>query len=106
MKLSEMPLDKARECMVELTPLLGALVSDPEVMAFFGDKEGKKGANPIVEMISFVGKLMQDHYEALVCILAALSGESQGKIRGMSLGNVIQMAKSVYDEDLQRFFTA
>lgn len=102
MKLSNMPLDKARDCLVELTPHLGALVSDPEVLAFF---DGKKQENPIASLIAFVGKMMRDHYDALVCILSVLTGESQETIRLKPVGEVIALAKGVYDEDLKRFFT-
>lgn len=103
MKLSEMPMDKARDCLVELTPHLGALVADPEVVAFF---DGKKQENPIASLIAFVGKMMRDHYDALVCILSALTGESQEAIRKKPVVDVIALAKGVYDEDLRRFFTS
>lgn len=103
MKLSNMPLDKARDCLVELTPHLGAVVSDPEVLAFF---DGGEKDNPIASLIAFVGKMMRDHYDALVCILSALTGESQEAIRQKPAGEVIALARGVYDEDLMHFFTS
>ena len=104
MKLSEMPLDKARDCMVELAPCLSALTSDPEVLAFFDGE--KRGDNPIAEIIGLVGKLLKDHYETLVMILSVLSGESKAAIRKKPVSEVIALARSVYDEDLRRFFTS
>jgi hypothetical protein len=103
MKLINMSLDKARDCLVEMTPYLGALVSDPEVLAFF---DGGKKDNPIASLIAFVGKMMRDHYDALVCILSVLTGESQDAIRQKPAGEVFVLAKGVYDEDLKRFFTS
>lgn len=102
MKLSEMSLDQARNCMVELTDSLGAIAQDEEVLAYFD--ETRKG-NSIVDLINLVGKLLRDHYANLVTVLSALTGESAKAIREKSAGEVIALAKDVYDQDLKRFFT-
>lgn len=104
MKLTEMPLDKARDCFVELAPHLGALAADPDVMSYF---KGEKQENPLASLVDLAGRLMRDHYEALVCILSALTGEPKAAIRQTPAVEVFQLIKSVvHDEDLKALFTA
>lgn len=104
MKLSNMPLDKARDCLVELAPHLSVLVSDPDVLAFFDDSRERD--NPIVEIINFAGKVMREHYETLLIVLSLLTGEGVDVIRAKPVGEVIALARSVYDKDLKSFFTS
>lgn len=101
MKLSEMPLDKARACMVELTEALGVLAQDEDVAAYLS---GERKGNDIVNLLALVNKLMRDHYGSLVIVLSVLSGVSKQDLRKMTMAEVVELAKGVFDEDLKRFF--
>jgi len=110
MKISEMPLKKLRNILLQITPEITAILDD------FTSIEGmrKKPDDISVEEAAKLGvKIIKEYinlfltrqYESIVMVLAALYSVSIDEIEDKSLNEIIEMIEeTLQDKLLLRFF--
>lgn len=110
MKLSDIKGDRLFDLMAEITEPLCEIASDDALMQGIGaDSEQGEGtrAYAIRKVRSIVPRLMKDHRQSLVRVLAALKGVTPCEyLEGLTLASLLEdVYDMLNDEDLPSFLS-
>lgn len=113
MKLSELSTDRALDVLCELSPYVGNITNDEDVVGTIGKvMEGGRELNQYGQVIRLVGRvgeivplLLKTHRDDVYGILSVMNERSMAEIATQKLTDTIKQVRALLqDEDLLVFF--
>lgn len=105
MDISEMPTERAFECMARMAPYVAEIAGDArlaEAKRALREKEG--GATNGDFMAAIYPLLMREHREAVCGIAAALSGRSVAEVKAQPYRETFEAMQAGFTGELFDFF--
>lgn len=112
MKISEMSTDRVLDVLCEITPHVGAIVKDEDVMLAVGEAIDYKGMTKwgvvmagLDRIAEVVPLLLRTHRDNVYGILSVLNEKTPADIAAQPIIDTMQQVKDIFrDEDLLSFF--
>lgn len=105
MKISQMPTEKAFECMARMVPYVVKIEKDEKVIAARRALQEKKGEVTGGDfMLSIYPILLLEHGDALCGIVAAMSGKTPEQVAKQPLEETFAAIREGFTRELFDFF--